>query len=412
MAKSKPDAVMPRRSSRLIRRALMRESRVEATLLGLPTELRLYIYENLLPETVDEYDDGFPCQSGRAEDCELSLTQTNSGFCGYPALLLTCRTIYSEAVDMLYAPITKAVNGSEKDIPELFVSAYKIRLTKFPGMFCRRHLFYRDGAASIFGRIRSLDITFDCTYEKDDEGYLEYGEYDNDDDCSHPPPIGLGARCQVIDNIRWVISQLERSGSLEYLSLSLHCSNYCDGVFTFTDVHDSSWLLDPFKALRNVKKLRISSLGTSAELILDYGEEFRPRDVGDWRKVVAKKKKMREILEMRMQPSLEEAVEAYDLQDKAAFEQAVRCFEKAWEDDKKQRQQIDQLVAELRKSEYHDVSPGQHREIDPEGMEFSEFSWDDSDLEEEDKARYRKYGSYAYSSSGSGSPSDPSGYET
>ncbi|GME35342.1 uncharacterized protein LTHEOB_4466 [Neofusicoccum parvum] len=280
-------------------------------------------------------------------------------------------------------------------------------------------------------------------YEKDDEGYLEYEEYDNEEDCSHPPPIGLGARCQAIDNIRWVVSQLERSGSLEYLSLSLHWSNYCNGVFTFTDVHDSSWLLDPFKALRNVKKLRISSLGTFAELTLDNGEDFRPKDIGDWRKGVAKKKKMREILEsdtpvgqnsiplsnllsfkrtakriatfapqVRMQPSLEEAVEAYDRQDKAAFKQAVRCFEKAWEDDKKQRQQIDQLVAELRKSEYHDVSPGQHREIDPEGMEFSEFSWDDSDLEEEDKARYRKYGSYAYSSSASESQSDLSGYET
>ncbi|KAK8173029.1 hypothetical protein BKA80DRAFT_28982 [Phyllosticta citrichinensis] len=74
-------------------------------LLGLPTEVRLMIFEYLLPEPVEtEAYSYHQCELSDGESCELEhrWTTPRRQIRGYAALLCACKQIYTDASKVLY----------------------------------------------------------------------------------------------------------------------------------------------------------------------------------------------------------------------------------------------------------------------------------------------------------------------
>ncbi|KAF9630613.1 hypothetical protein BFW01_g1175 [Lasiodiplodia theobromae] len=390
----------------------MRQPRPEATLLGIPTEIRLYIYAYLCPNKEDRHVN-CACHKSKRHDCDLSASPQGKEPRGYLALVLSCRAIYNEAVELLYKPII-GTRCEDAKVPHILVTADQITLTGFPGMFCRKHLTYRTGTSGVFRRIRKLHIMI---VAKHFEGCGCCGDlFAEHSGFPHAPD--LDDRSQALDNVRWLAEQLGRPGGFDQLAISLEWN---EGELDYDDVpelEDSETMMAPFKALRNVKELKIGTLGTCFEDWAMMGD-LDPEIIREWEKGVAYKKKMRDILgsnapvkenpiplstwlgfkrtirrlvffapQVGAHKYLEEATSAFDTQDKKAFQKVSSNLFKKWKEELKQRQTIAFDFSELRQATYFDVPPGKRKEDDPEGMEFSDFTWSDPTIDKEDRATY------------------------
>lgn len=406
---------MPRQSSRLHGPETESQSKTKPTILGIPTETRLYIFEYLysITKTTTDYGDCV-CHNSETDECALINSRRSNEFCGYAALFLTCRTFYHEAVDLLYRPITHL--ETKGVMPHLLVSADDVELSNFPGMFCRKHLEYRNGTASIFRRINTLSINVIGTLEPE-TGCACCGKWPVlADEESRPAPFGFDDKNQAMDNVRWLADQMSHSTGINILSISVGWSD--DGFDKYPDLEDSALLLKPFKALRNVNELEFVTLSTTPEQEQDeYGLEVDT--IGEWKQVVHYKKRMREILGsnapvtenpipltawldfkrtvkrlMTFAPQvaahihLNAAALAVGDQGSLAFRKALTDLRKAWRDEMKQREKIELRVSNLRNVKLLDIPYGKRKEDDPEEVEFSVFDWSDPNIEGSDRRAY------------------------
>lgn len=396
----------------------MRQPRPEATLLGIPTEIRLYIYAYLCPDAPTSHI-RCACHNTMRTDCELSASQQGKQPRGYLALLLSCRTIYNEAVDILYKPIIGTGCEAAK-VSRFLVTAHQVSLAGFPAMFCRTHLTYRNGTAGLFQRIKKLHITIISCFEHSVSCSccVEWFAGHDFEEC--PPPFGFDDKSLAIDNIRWLAEQLGRSDGFDYLSIELNW-DYGEGFMSEgspPELKDSRALLHPFKALRNVKELKIGGLGTWIEDAMEMGD-VEGGMIDEWEEVIAYKMRMREILgssapvnenpvslstwlsfkqtvrrlnffapQVDAPKYLAQAAKAVRIQDKNAFQKTSTSLFNAWKEELQQRKRIASQFSELHQATYLDIPPGKRKEDDPKSVEFSEFTWGDPTIDKEDRAAY------------------------
>ncbi|KAH7036248.1 hypothetical protein B0J12DRAFT_268335 [Macrophomina phaseolina] len=423
MAKGKADTVVPRRSPRLRRQAAMAQSRPEATLLGLPAELRLYIYGYLLGLTKSKRLPGYVCRRAMNEECEIVNSRPLNEFCGYTSLLLTCRLVYNEAVEVLYAStILNSPKSGKMPVLSLNTSQSQIVGSQLPGMFCRNHLVYREGIAGVFRRTNALRVSV-YGYPSSEDAYCCW-DPDGVGDELYPHPDGLDNRTQAIDNVNWLVSRLRLYSDLQYLSITLHWDEVCDCLWEPQELVDSEVLLKPFKSLRNIKKVKIPSLGTWIEFNMEHGiaESDGAEEFEDFEEVVAYKKRLRAILgsnapvmesaiplstwlstkqsvknmivrapEAEVEPWLARACLAFNEQNKKAFSSALRGLQNAWNAEMKKMRGIGGAVSQLRSTAFSDVPSAQRVEDDRQSIQFEEFSWKDKDVEKEDREIYKRW---------------------
>lgn len=416
MDDSKENPDVPRRSSRLMERATISRSRPDATLLGVPTEIRLMIYGHLSPVVSSSQSIFDACHRDPSEECALRRSQPEKKHRGYLSLLLTCHKIYDEAVEVLYKPIIRP-DAEQCAVPRIRVSDERIVLGGFPGLFCRTHLVYRNVAVGVLRRIDCLHVEITSTLEYG-ASCVCCGDWHPADEDGCVPLFGFDDKSQSIDNVRWLAEQLRHSGSFKHLKITVDWDPCCEDP---PELDDLESLLKPLKALRNVEDMRISELGTILESLGDDGELY-PEMIEFWENEVAYKMKMRQILGsnapvpenpipistwlgfkqtvrriMTFAPQvgaakyLRKVAVAFDKQDKSAFQKNANDLFKAWKEDKKQRQKIDLKFSEIRHAELFDIPAGKRQEDDPEGMKFSSLNWSNPEIDMKDRATYIAY---------------------
>ncbi|OJD29812.1 uncharacterized protein BKCO1_7200054 [Diplodia corticola] len=415
MAEATQLAIEHRPSPHLHERTSTHRSRSEATLLGLPTEIRLYIFAYLLPDKGDHWD-RCACHNSEKDDCELSVPQQREEPCGYLAVMLSCRTVFNEAVDMLYKPFVGS-GGTGGAVPHLFVDADTILMTGYPQMFCRTHLTYRDGTAGVFQRIRKLHIVIESKLS--DLSYAcDCCEWRYFDPKMSLRPFGLDDKSQALDNVRWLAEQLSGSDGFDQLAITMRWDRDDEvDEDDLPELLDSRLMMKPFKALRNVKELKIGGLGTFIEELVERAE-IEDDTIDAWKEILEYKNEMRVILgsnapvnenpiplstwlsfkqiakrlmefapQVGAQKFVERASKAMNSQDKKVFQRALNELFSAWKDEQKQRKRIATQFSELRQATFLDIPAGKRKEDDPDGiLESSPFSWANRCIDKEDRA--------------------------
>lgn len=216
------------------------------SLFDLPPELRVQIYEYSLPQIrLPATDDSqITCNRCLGEVCLLEEQRSYSPAKpsrGYTALLLTCKAIYKEAVDVLYSPTRFHVPPDFGRVV-LHISTRRICLHDY-NMLCTRHLACRKGTESTFSRMRYVELNITV----DDQ---QFWGIDRDSDSTT-----LSGWAYSQENIQWVVHQLREAVNLEKLILSIDWMEYATSMENIRDV------LGHFGVLRNIPHMELRSSG-------------------------------------------------------------------------------------------------------------------------------------------------------
>ncbi|KKY19288.1 hypothetical protein UCDDS831_g05493 [Diplodia seriata] len=243
------------------------------------------------------------------------------------------------------------------------------------------------------------------------------GDWHHLDPEEYPHPFGFDDKSQAFDNVRWLAEQLSRSAGFDHLGITVEWDVGDSLEVDPPDIEDSQSLLKPFKAVRNVKELKIGGLGTIMEMMMDCGE-IEDEMLESWQEVIAYKKKLRAILgsnapvnenpiplstwlhfkqivrrlmgfapQVGAQKFLGQAAHAVRAQDKKAFQKASNGLFHEWKEEQKQRKKIATQFSELRQTTFLDIPAGQRKEDDPKGLDYY-FSWSDPSIDKDDRAAY------------------------
>ncbi|KAL1615939.1 hypothetical protein SLS56_011634 [Neofusicoccum ribis] len=241
--------------------------------LDLPAELRVWIYEYALPlrraHSEDMVTEVGPCSKSAHEVCALEGRMECLGLVentrGYTALLVTCKKIYGEAVDVLYSPV-RSHNQSNSTKMQLRISPKEITIRGY-GMFCSTHFKYREGSAVLFAKIRYLAIHIlacrDEWWEPEDSYDDEAEEYDENLDR-----VLDMAQCR--GNIHWAVTQLQTAIQLSTLALAVQWAEPLEYVWKPVFMDELEQYLEPLKYLRDISNVRILTLGVNYE---DFSEQ-------------------------------------------------------------------------------------------------------------------------------------------
>ncbi|KAK7539704.1 uncharacterized protein J3D65DRAFT_619521 [Phyllosticta citribraziliensis] len=200
-------------------------------LLGLPTEVRLLIFEYLLPEPVQtDNASGHPCGLNSNAPCALELPSMNPRLPvrGYSALLCTCTKLSSEASRVLYNSSATYVAGHTSLVLE--VARWTVTVRGLP-IFCETHDVYSPSAARLLSRLRNIVIRVIWT-----------------------SACGIDS---VREHLYWCVRWLRKSPRLSRLDLA-----FCDAAHSKNHIAMAS-LLEPFRTLRNIQNPDIQFLKQS-----------------------------------------------------------------------------------------------------------------------------------------------------
>lgn len=228
------------------------------SLFDLPAETRIHIYEYCLPRSFTTRDQGIAakdnrntCHRAAHEVCLLEEHRSHSPAelsRGYTALLLTCKAIYKEAVDVLYSPRRSHVSPTFTRV-RLSISSREVRLRGY-NMFCPKHLTYREGIGPTFSRMRYFQLEIKAK----DHGTIGYsGSYS---------PKKLSSWANTRENIQWVANQLRQAASLEKLVLNIDFLTFV----SLMDLEEAREVLEHFSVLRNIPHTELYVLGNKGGL--------------------------------------------------------------------------------------------------------------------------------------------------